>query len=327
LPFFVIKDRDGWRRVNYEIDILSRIPFWEIDLADIYSLSLIGREVRDDEFVAHLSEDVQKVIEGKMVASKESGGIVVDEIFMAQQLNDVISNPWVAYEFSKKILSELVEKYDLKVVAQNFLFIIEESKRIIGEQRDQIAKEEFLRLVRAGEIRFVVASKDFGFSLPRGIPVHSGVEILRRRDGTPVQQSLFDYVPSEFFNELERPVAYFLDDQNRLYFWYRNRSRADYCIQSWKKDKIYPDFIFTVTEEKRKDSVEKIYIVETKGIHLAGNPDTEYKESVFELCNELIKKSKTDELPLGLKEKSIDYEVIYGTEWERRLSELFALEK
>lgn len=165
--------------------------------------------------------------------------------------------------------------------------------------------------------------------MPRKIPVHSGVEILRRRDGTPVQQNLFDYVPSEFFNELERPVAYFLDEQSRLYFWYRNRSRADYGLQAWKKDKIYPDFIFTLTEEEKKDVVEKIYIVETKGIFLAGSPDpdTEYKESVFELCNELVKKSKTEELPLGLKEKPIDYEVIYGTEWERRLSELFVVDK
>lgn len=327
LPFFVIKDRDGWRRVNYEIDILSRIPLWKLDLTDIYSLSLVERQVRDDEFVAHLSEDVRKVIEEKKVPSKCSGSVVVDEIFMAQQLNDVVSNPWVSYEFSIKILNELLKKHGLKLVAQNFLFIIEESKRIMGEQRDTLARDEFLRLVRSGEVRFIVAGKDFGFPMPRKIPVHSGVEILRRRDGTPVQQSLFDYVPSEFFNELERPVAYFLDDQNRLYFWYRNRSRADYGIQAWKKDKIYPDFIFTVTEEEKKDSVEKIYIVETKGIQLAGNPDTEYKESVFELCNELVKKSKTDELPLGLKEKSIDYEVIYGTEWERRFSELFAVEK
>jgi len=327
LPFFVIKDRDGWRRVNYEIDILSRIPWLKIDLTDIYSLSLVKREVKDDEFVAYLSEDAQRVIEEKKVASKESGGIAVDEIFMTQQLNDGVFNPWIAYEFSKMILDELLKKHEPKVIAQNFLFIIEESKRIIEEQRDLLAKEEFLRLVESGEVRFIVASKDFGFAMPRKIPVYSGVEILRRRDGTPVQQSLFDYVPNEFFNELERPVAYFLDDQNRLYFWYRNRSRADYGIQAWKKDKIYPDFIFTVTEEEKKDSVEKIYIVETKGIQLAGNPDTKYKESVFELCNELVKKSKTDELPLELKEKSIDYEVIYGTEWERRLSELFAIEK
>lgn len=327
LPFFVIKDRVGWRPVNYEIDILSRIPCEKIDLTRIYSLSLVGREVKDDEFIAHLSEDVQKVIEKKKVASKESGGIVVDEFFMAQQLNDAVSNPWIAYEFATRILNELFKKYDLKLVAQNFLFIIEESKRIIAEQRDLLAKEEFLWLVRSGEVRFVVVGKDFGFSMPWKIPVHSGVEILRRRDGTPVQQNLFDYVPSEFFNELERPVAYFLDDQSRLFFWYRNRSRADYGIQAWKKDKIYPDFIFTVTEEEKKDSVEKIYIVETKGIHLAGNPDTEYKESVFELCNEFVRKSKAEELPVSLKEKSIDYEVIYGTEWERRLSELFSIER
>ena len=328
LPFFVIKDRDGSRRANYEIDILSRIPFGKIDLSEIYALRLVRREVKDDEFIAHLSEDVQKVIEEKKVASKESGGVVVDEVFMAQQLNDVVFNPWVAYEFSKMILDKLLKKHEPKIIAQNFLFIIEESKRIIEEQRDFLAREEFLRLVGSGEVRFIVASKDFGFTMPRKIPVHSGVEILRRRDGAPIQRSLFDFLPADDFNpELERPVAYFLDEQSRLYFWYRNRSRTDYGIQAWKKDKIYPDFIFTVTEEEKKDAVEKIYIVETKGIQLAGNPDTRYKEAVFGLCNKLARKSKKDELQLGLNEKSIDYEVIYGTEWERKLSELFAVEK
>jgi len=327
LPFFAIRDRNFWRRVNYEIDILSRIPWQEINLADIFSLPLIKRKFRDDEFIAYLSEDAQKVIEERKVSSKDTGGVVVDEIFMTQQLSDIVPNPWIAYEFSRTILEELQKKHNPKIMAQNFLYIIEESKRIIGEQLDLLAKKEFLGLVQSEDIRFIVAGKDFGFKIPRKIPVHNANDFLRKQDGTPVQQYLFDFVPSELFNELERPVAYFLDDQRRLYFWYRNRSRSDYGIQAWKKDRIYPDFVFTITEEDKRDSVEKIYIVETKGIHLSGNPDTVYKESVFDLCNKLIKKSKTDALPLAFKEKQIDYEVIYGTDWQRRLSQLFVEEE
>ena len=124
--------------------------------------------------------------------------------------------------------------------------------------------------------------------------------------------------------ELEKPVAYFLDDQKRLFFWYRNDAKKDYGIQAWKKDKIYPDFIFTVTDEKEKDKVRKVYIVETKGVMLAGNPDTKYKESVFQLCNRLAKKVAPNTLNLAMKDKEIEYEVIYGQEWQRRLRELFA---
>lgn len=333
LPFFVAKDPNGWRRVNYEIDILSRIPFEKIDLSKIYSLSLVDRKIKDYEFVAYLSEDNRKVIEERMVGTRhgmflqEDGGVMADEFFMAQQLNDVVFNPWIAYEFASKIIGTLSKKYEPKIIAQNFLFIIEESKRIIGEQRDMLAKEKFLQLIEYGDVRFIVARKDFGFTLPQKMPVHSGVEILRKRDGTPVAQSLFDFVPREQLNDTEKDVALYLDDQHKLYFWYRNRARTDYGIQAWQHDKIYPDFIFTVTEEAKKDTVGKIYIVETKGVQLSGNPDTKYKEAVFELCNKLVKKSKTDELPLGLKEKTIDYEVVYGTEWERRLNELFKVSK
>lgn len=150
---------------------------------------------------------------------------------------------------------------------------------------------------------------------------------MKRKDGAPVQQSLFEFVQSDQFNETEKDIALYLDEQQKLYFWYRNRSRADYGIQAWQHDKIYPDFIFTVTEEEKKDEVEKVYIVETKGAHLAGNPDTCYKETVFALCGKLAREANHAELPLGFKKKPLEYKVIYGTEWQQRLNELFLTEK
>ena len=87
------------------------------------------------------------------------------------------------------------------------------------------------------------------------------------------------------------------------------------------------DEYITVTDEKNKDKVNKVYIVETKGDQLVGNLDTKYKESVFDVCNRYAKKMPTDALDLAMKEREIEYEVIYGKDWERKLSELFVVGK
>jgi len=328
LPFFTIKDRGKWRKVSYEMDILSRIDWDAINLGKIFLLPLTDRVVRDDEYVAQLSDDVRKVIEGKRVAQKEIGGAVVDGIFMAQQLCDVIPNPWVAYRFAETILAKILALHGEARVSSNFSFIIEEAKRVIAEQCDTMAENFFNELLGKGAIRFMVVSKDFGFKLPKKIRVPANSEYLRRPDGSPMQLSLFEFVAKDSFTEgLEKPVAYFLDDQSRLFFWYRNEVKHDYGIQAWKKGKIYPDFIFTVTDEKQKDKVNKVYIVETKGDQLIGNLDTKYKESVFDLCNRYAKKMPADTLGFVMKDREIEYEVIYGFEWQRKLSALFSVKK
>ena len=325
LPFFTISNRGKWRKVSYEMDILSRIEWDNIDLEKLFTLSLADHQFRDDEYVAQLSDDVKKVIEEKRISQKEAGGVVVDIIFMAKQLSDVIPNPWIAYQFAETILSKIITIHGEVRVSENFSFIIEETKHQIAEQRDVMAEAVFSDLLKKGTIRFMVVSKDLGFKLPKKIRVPANTEYLRRPDGSPMQLSLFEFVAKDYFtHELEKPVAYFLDDQRRLFFWYRNEVKQDYGVQAWKKEKIYPDFIFTVTDEAQKDKVNKVYIVETKGVMLAGNPDTKYKESVFDLCNRYAKKAPSDTLGLVMKEREVEYEVIYGSEWERKLSELFA---
>ncbi|WP_420632784.1 hypothetical protein [Candidatus Palauibacter sp.] len=37
-----------------------------------------------------------------------------------------------------------------------------------------------------------------------------------------------------------------LDQQPRLFFWYRNRVRKDYFVHGWKPRRIYADFIVTL---------------------------------------------------------------------------------
>lgn len=84
----------------------------------------------------------------------------------------------------------------------------------------------------------------------------------------------------------------------------------DYAIQGWRKHKIYPDFIFTSTSSENEDDYEQVYVVETKGLHLMGSADTDYKRKMFSLCTKEAKARSRSELGLAVKDKVLRFEVL-----------------
>lgn len=63
-------------------------------------------------------------------------------------------------------------------------------------------------------------------------------------------------------------------------------------------------------------------MVETKGLHLMGSQDTDYKRKMFSLCNKEAKSRSWSELGLQMKEKVIRFEVLAEDEWEAKLNEM-----
>jgi type III restriction enzyme len=51
-----------------------------------------------------------------------------------------------------------------------------------------------------------------------------------------------------------------------------------------------------VAKKGKKDSLELVYVIESKGEHLVNNPDTEYKSSVFRKVND----EKVEDLGVSL---------------------------
>jgi type III restriction enzyme len=96
-------------------------------------------------------------------------------------------------------------------------------------------------------------------------------------------------------------------------------------VQGWQKSRIYADFIFTTdgAGETKKD-YRKVFVLETKGWHLKDNEDTDYKKSVFALCNKHAKLTTWNELVPAMQGKEITYEVVFQDEWERLLNQLLA---
>lgn len=80
-------------------------------------------------------------------------------------------------------------------------------------------------------------------------------------------------------NAFEVAVAGYLDQKSTLRWWHRNVAKTQYGLQGWKRNKVYPDFVFCVGSSEGR---ERTVVLETKGLHLAGSADTGYKQALLE---------------------------------------------
>jgi type III restriction enzyme len=327
LPAFLIRDGKDWRLVSYEEDILSRVPWHAADVTPLFDLPLSLEEKRDIEIRTGLAEELSGLLPKTPWSLSGGRELKIDYAYAAAHLLDTVPNPWIGYEFVERVFTELLAKWKGKerVVANNLVFVLEELHKRLEAERDRLAEQVFNRLLDEDKMRFMVILHDLEVNrVPNEIEVQKQVTKATRLDGSQFVLNLFDPVPSDTLNSLEREVASFLDEQSKLYFWYRNIPHHGYYVQGWQKSRIYADFIFTLdgTDRTKKD-YRKVFVLETKGQHLK-NENTKYKKSVFALCNEHAKRKAWSELVPAMRDKEVRYEIVFQDEWQRRLNELLA---
>lgn len=330
LPVFVIRDRDDWRPVHYEADILARVPWGEVDVNPVVDLTLTPVSDKDVELRAGLDERMLDASSEEAVKTLPGGGTKeIDYAFVASHLLDVLPNPWRGHDLGKYVFEKLLKRYagQRALVTGNFVFVVEELRKRLQAERDRLAEAVFHELLEGDEMRFMVVAEDFGFNrLPKKIAVPSGEKRATRLDGNQFVLSLFEHVPEDSMNSLEHQVASYLDEQENLFFWYRNASRRDYRVQGWKPGRIFADFIFTASRQTADadNAYHDVFVIETKGLHLKLNADTNYKRSVFNVCTEHAKKREWSELVPAMQNKTMRFEIVDEDEWQARLNELLA---
>ncbi len=241
LPKFVIQEKESWRDIIFEADILSGIDWEKLNISEIAEKTLSDRQSKEQELTLGLSKEEKELLEetGRL---ETKGTLEVDEAFLARQLSDVIPNPWIAFQLGHKALQLLSKKYNKETIAANFVFVIEELKKILEKEKNKMAEQVFRKLLDNKKLFFFLLKGEGHHLLPKHIKVKSNKQLVRS-DNSPIQNSLFDYVPDEDLNDTEKSVAIYLDEQQQLLWWYRNRVRKDFHIQGWQRNKIYPDFI------------------------------------------------------------------------------------
>lgn len=320
LPKFAIQENGGWRDVNYEMDILSRIDWKQVNLQQLKTLSLTDTRSPEQEVVVGIGEEEGQLIEERKRVVKE-GGLEINKVFMTRQILDIVPNPWIAYDLCNDLIGALLSKDGEKIVSHNFIFIIEELRKLLEKEKDRLSEEIFRDLIENKVLWFFLITNSSGSKLRSRITINKNAKPLLTDEYSQIQRSLFEFVENENFNIEERSVALYLDGQEKLLWWYRNLSRQDYYIQGWRKSKIYPDFIFTQIGGK-KDDYDKVFVVETKGLHLK-NEDTDYKISVFELCNKYGQEKDWGQLGLEFPDKKFEFQVLFEKEWKNRINEIF----
>ena len=336
LPAFMIRDVDGWRLVRYEADILSRLPWDDIDLTALDDLALQQGRGEDQRLRTNLTE-VRRVpepevadrgdrenVEAPDLADSGNAGDPVDYFFAASHLLDLVPNPWRGRDLARRTFEALLDRYPAERVAANHVFVLEELRRQIEMERDRLSREVFRALLESGMMRFLVVAEDLDFNrLPAKIEVPKAKQ-ANREDGSPYQRNLFDVTTEDDLNQFENKVATYLDQQAQLFFWYRNRARKDYYVQGWKPRRIYADFIVTLRGEElgADNGFHQLFVVETKGVHLKASEDTEYKRSIFDICSEHARKADWAEFAPAMRSKLMRFEAVNEDEWQARLNRI-----
>lgn len=200
--------------------------------------------------------------------------------------------------------------------------IIDELRRGLERERTVRAERYFKSAVSSGEIQFRLRLDSQNWRMPFETETvqPDTARHLFRNDG-PLQRSLFSPLFEDDFNKDESHVAVYLDSDEALICWHRNVARSQYNIQGWRRDKIYPDFIFAVRRDGWKT---RVTVLETKGDHL-DNPDTAYKRDVLRFLTENFSWDRS--LPAGTLEvhepdgTTVEGVLILMSEWPSKLPE------
>lgn len=281
--------RDGkksYRELEFERDILPAIDFDRFSYSKAANFSFADydaakRAVVDVDIAPSPKFAVQSG-PAQMEAVVEEP---LDRPALVRRMLDVIPNPWQGMRILDEALERLRKREDAteeKIAAARYQ-LIEDVLVDLRAQVDAAAEEAFRKKVKSGEIVFKLLatpldSLNFEFEEIASVRVSEGDAPLLRNSFTDLERSLYDKVFKSQVNELEKGVALYLDESEAVSWWWRIVSRQGWSLSGWKQHKVYPDFL--VKLEANGDTA-RMLVVETKGKHLGGSEDTQFKEKLF----------------------------------------------
>lgn len=330
LPVWVVIDDGGKRRrFSYDFDIR---PF--IDLSD-YKLS--GEELKrldsslSTELVKRQAIAVTLDKESKVTArfeKQEVGSAVTVNIeYLTRRYADLIENPFLARKVASSHLATITKHLGREKTETQLGYIAAFLFDLLRKEKSTREEQLFLRYLREKRVVLAVSDDHVRFdSIGYRIPEEDVVAVARTPN--PYKYYLFEDVDLTAMNRLEQTVGDILDKQEKILWWFRNKiSKQWYAIQGWREYKVRPDFVAA----KKNDSggLEIVYVLESKGEHLMGNPDTAYKQKVLDLMTDqkksrAIQHYEQMELPFGIVNEQVEFYLIEEGKEEEKVRTLFA---
>lgn len=275
---------DRRRELDYESDILARVAWEGVDVA-----ALARDWAPDDPYAMSERFDVDLSILGRGAVLRdrngERDGGRLDRARIVRALLDLAPNAWLTWGWVDAVVTRLLDHGCGETrLAGSSAALIERLRIDVARERDRLAEAVFLALVAEGRIEFALRADAADYELPSEatlmLPGKAEQLPIMREDHRPAEKSLLEPAlrPPDM-NAYELACAGYLDSQQALRWWHRNVAKSQYGLQGWKRHKVYPDFVFACVAGS---DVEKVVLLETKGLHLGGSDDTRYKQALLE---------------------------------------------
>ena len=280
LPLVLHQKGDDWVELDYQQHILPHIDWDAIAEPDPqHSLPAPVQQqsgsvfIGDEPPIIHAAQDLH------IDKTVQVG-------WFARRLADVMPNAWQASRVAGRLLGRLKAAgetdesiYDRRsYLAYALREYVKDAVEARAEQifKDKMSRQEIRFDLKTGQPRFQLAAEPYEITVPEWAGLMAG------NDNRQLRLSLFEPIySSNFDSTLERNFARYLDEQKALKWWHRVavRQKGDYYLRGWKQERIWPDFIAMAGSNAGQPH---ILVFETKGEHLKGNPDTDYKARVLE---------------------------------------------
>lgn len=313
---------------DYYADILGDIQWADYSFNQLDNIALADKEEID---YRGLIVDWKKEESGQLdfLKGQKQSEQITNEVgitLMVSQLMEKVPNAWQAFRIIENVLSKLrADGLSDAKIALNSVFIVEEIKKDCFRWMLEQSEAIFRRKLDDGIVFLRLLAEPF---LTLNWQMADKVEVQRNANETAVTLEKSMFQPQYFsnYNGLEKPVALAINNKDVVEWWHRLAVRGtEYCIQGWKREKIYPDFL--VKLEAGKDGIERLYFVESKGEHLEGNKDTSYKQELFNTINATLLgdiKPKGEVELLNGKEK-ISFHMVFENDWQNALNKLLVV--
>ncbi|MDR3497839.1 MAG: hypothetical protein P4L72_01280 [Parvibaculum sp.] len=317
------------RPLDYEQDVVFQVDWTKLNVAKLAALIPANAQVPETQMKRIRLSDTGS----ERIMSEDAGHIAeaqrFDPVYLVRMISDIVPNPWVGREIVAR-LEKALRKHgfdDAMLGAQSGL-IMELLRTDLAKQRDDLAEDVFRAAVEAGRIQIRLRTDHHNWRMPHFVETDQpeGGRTLRRKDDNPIERSLFAPIyEADFSSQDERDVAVYLDGEAALKWWHRNVARAgQFSLQGWRKDKVYPDLIFAL---QHGDKSNRLVVLEMKGEHLSGNPDTEYKKALLKLVSDSYRFEKmtpAGKLELVQKGKTtVECDLVLMSDWRARLPNEF----
>ncbi|WP_251978727.1 DEAD/DEAH box helicase [Salinicola avicenniae] len=321
---------DGYRPLDYERDILGALDWEALQFLTADKASMDDAKLQ--RTVARISLD-RKAKEGEQTvfdleqedieALPEEG---LDTPYLVRQLLDVVPNPWQGMRLLDETLTALRAKgVTDEQIYINRLDLVQSMKADLRGQVNAMAESLFLAKLEKGEIALrLVSSNDpalnWKIAETLEIDVSDVDPLLFRKNGDPLEKILFEKVYQKEFNDLEKNTAWYLDEHQCVHWWHRIAvNQRSYGLQGWQKHKVYPDLLACV--HGTENGKFRFSVLETKGDHLKGNDDTEYKRKLFELLTRYADVSaEVGQLELEGQDEPIRFQMVMEQDWKQSVS-------